>query len=283
MSFMADVMDWKLIDVTTLVQGWMDGDYDNFGMLLKQVEATFPRTIISATGGDNPPFLEVCYMDAGSEICEQIAPMGDVLISEHEPDSNFSISHPWNLYTGRWSETDLEKMSLIQFDLPVKPGVCTRTIGYWKNHAGLGHGNQPDMVTPLLPIWLGNPGGIRPLNVNTAETAVDVLNMDTYGDPSNGITKLMAQLLAAKLNIANGAADDEISGVITAADNFLARRRPRAWDRLDDGKKAEILGWKDSLDDYNNGVIGPGHCEDDDYDDDDDDVQGRNYGQRGRH
>ena len=38
---------------------------------------------------------------------------------------------------------------------------CTRTIGYWKTHAGFGP--QADVVTPLLPILLGSAGGAKTL------------------------------------------------------------------------------------------------------------------------
>ncbi len=261
-SFMADAMGWKLIDLTALVQGWIAGDYANYGLLLKQVELNNPRTIFWATEGDYPPFLEVCYMEAGSEMCEPIAPLGDVFISEHSPDSNFSVSIPWLLLTGRYTETDQEKMSLIQFELPTTPpeGGCTATIGYWKNWTGLGNGNQSDMVTPLLPIWLGNEMGQRSLYVNNVHMAVDVLKMKTYGNPSNGITKLYAQLLAAKLNIARGASYGVVADVIDKADAFLATHRARAWNRLSDERQDRILRWKTILDNYNNGLIGPGHC-----------------------
>jgi len=143
---------------------------------------------------------------------------------------------------------------------------CTRSKGYWKNHAGFGP--QDDMVTDLLPIRLGNEGDDKSLAVTDAQIAVDVLHQHTYGHPSNGITKLYAQLLAAKLNIANGAAAVDIGDVIAEADDFLAMHDWMDWENLDNSQKHEILGWKDMLDDYNNGHTGPGYC--DDYDDDDD-------------
>ena len=264
MSFYADMMGWKTIDMTALVQGWIEGDYANNGLLLRQIEQNSPRTIFWAKEGDYPPYLEVCYMDAGIPVCEQIAPLGDVFIYEIYPDSNFNTSIPWLLLTGAAGPVEPEKMSLIQFELPTTPpdGGCTATIGYWKNHAGLGRGNQADMVSPLLPIWLGDEMGQRSLYVNSALMAVDVLKMKTYGKPSNGITKLYAQLLGAKLNLANGAGYGVVADVIDRADRFLATHRARAWNRLTDERKQRILDWKDMLDDYNNGLIGPGHCGD---------------------
>jgi hypothetical protein len=148
---------------------------------------------------------------------------------------------------------------------------CTRSKGYWKNHAGLGP--QDDMVTDLLPIWLGDAAvdTAKGLAVTDAQMAVDVLQMHTYGAPYNGIAKLYAQLLAAKLNIANGANADDIEDYLTMADDFLTGYSWMSWENLDEDQRKKVLEWKDVFDDYNNGVIGPGYCEDDDDDVDDND------------
>jgi len=136
---------------------------------------------------------------------------------------------------------------------------CTRSKGYWKNHAGFGP--QPDVVTPLLPLWLGQPDSSSSLQVTTAQIAYDVLSQNVYGVPSNGITKLYAQLLAAKLNIANGASGDDVAEVIEAADAFLSLHGWQDWSSLSREQRQMVLGWKDTLDGYNNGTIGPGPCE----------------------
>jgi hypothetical protein len=141
---------------------------------------------------------------------------------------------------------------------------CTRTKGFWKNHAGFGP--QDDVLTPLLPIWLGDPLGEQSMLVDSAQVAYDILSQDVYGEPSNGITKLYAQLLAAKLNIASGASDDDVADAIDAADEFLTSNSWEDWDALGQEQREMVLGWKDSLDSYNNGIIGPGHCDDEDVD-----------------
>lgn len=138
---------------------------------------------------------------------------------------------------------------------------CTRTIGYWKTHAGFGP--QDDVVSALLPITLGSGGG-KSLVVSTAQMAVNVLKMKTYGSNSNGITKLYAQLLGAKLSIASGAEDYDVSDAISDADGFLYDHDWHDWYGLSRSDKSMVLGWQSMLDDYNNGVIGPGHCGEDD-------------------
>lgn len=132
----------------------------------------------------------------------------------------------------------------------------TLTIGYWKTHAG--SGPQSNMVSPLLPIWLGNPGGNSSILVNNASDAVRYFQMN--GDASNGINKLYAQLLAAKLNIKNGADSSAIAGVITSADDFLATQNSKSWPSLTKAQKNQVLSSMTTLDQYNNGIIGPGHA-----------------------
>lgn len=128
----------------------------------------------------------------------------------------------------------------------------TLTIGYWKTHTGL-YGNNKDVVTPLLGsgIWLGTPDGAKSVLVTSAEQARELLSMS--GDASNGINKLYAQLLAAKLNIANGADGSSISTTIVAADEFLATHNASDWSSLTKKQKQEVLKWAYLLDQYNNG------------------------------
>jgi len=133
---------------------------------------------------------------------------------------------------------------------------CTLTIGYWKNHAGFGP--QPDMVSDLLPVWLGAPGGAKSVQVTSAGQAVELLNKS--GEASNGINKLYAQLLGAKLNIADGADGSAVSGTISTADAFLANYNAGDWGSLTKAEKKNVINWAATLDSYNNGLTGPGHC-----------------------
>lgn len=130
-------------------------------------------------------------------------------------------------------------------------GGCTLTIGYWKTHAGF-TGKNPDMVTDLLPQSLGS------ITVTSASQAVNILSFQ--GNASNGINKLMAQLLAAKLNIANGADGSAVSSTIADADAFLTTHDSSSWGSLTKAQQKQVLNWMTILDNYNNGLIGPGHC-----------------------
>lgn len=146
----------------------------------------------------------------------------------------------------------------VTITVPNPSAGCTLTIGYWKNHAGFGP--QKDMITALLPVWLGNVSGAKSLSVITPTMAVNILGMKTYGSPSNGITKLYAQLLAAKLNIKGGANASAVAPTITAADSLLAAKSWTDWNGLSKTDKQNVQNWMSTLDKYNNGLIGPGHC-----------------------
>lgn len=119
---------------------------------------------------------------------------------------------------------------------------CTFTVGYWKNHP------EAWQVTNLT---LGT------VNYTQAEL-LQILNQPVGG---NGLISLAHQLIAAKLNIANGADGTVVNSTIAAADaqigalvippigaGFLAPSSTSA--------KTQIL------DDWNNGITGPGHCAD---------------------
>ena len=138
---------------------------------------------------------------------------------------------------------------------------CTRTIGYWKTHAGTK--KQADVVTPLLPLWLGTAAGAKSVNVTTNTFAVQLLSMNGINDvhsADNGINKLYAQLLAAKLNQASGAGTGSVAGVIAAADAFLATKNTLDWAGLSAAQQTQVLSWMTTLDNYNNGLVGPRHC-----------------------
>ncbi len=133
----------------------------------------------------------------------------------------------------------------------VHPGVCPTTdafgIGYWKNHTS----KKVDCVTSTLPVLLGTLNGPKSVNVTTTDQAVKILKMGETA--SNGISKLYAQLLAAKLNIANGVDNFSIAGTVYMADQFLGTHNAADWSKLSKADKTTVLQWMGMLDNFNNG------------------------------
>ena len=118
---------------------------------------------------------------------------------------------------------------------------CTCTQGYWKNH--------PD-VWPVEEITIG---GV----IYTKEQATAILQT-AVGDDATLI--LAHQLISAKLNVLNGADPSAIETTIADADNWLTEH-PLGSDPPKPDRQQGI-NLAETLDAYNNGVIGPGHCED---------------------
>jgi hypothetical protein len=257
------------INVTSIVQSWLNGTTSNYGILLE--EDLHPYTQFWSNEGAGPdaeaPYLVVNYVTgSGNHVSLTIrrddpnAEVRDTYVWALHPDSPGSIYY---LFTG--NVPDLtggsgEKLSLLYFNYMPQGTGCTRTIGYWKTHAGFGP--QADVVTPLLPIWLGTSLGSKSVHVTNAATAVQILSMRySGGTPSNGISKLYAQLLGAKLNIASGAAPGSVAMIFTAADAFLATHNQADWNSLTRAQKDQVLGWQSELDAYNNGLRGVEHCD----------------------
>ena len=161
------------------------------------------------------------------------------------------------------SDTDaLTDNASVDIDTGPCPTGCTLTIGYWKTHAGFGP--QADAVSALLPKLLGTAGGTKTQNVDTAALAVQFLSFNGSNNvfaASNGINKLYAQLLAAKLNIASMADSSAVNSIINAADTFLAANDSGNWATLSKAGRQSVNNWMSALDAYNNGLTGPGHCQ----------------------
>lgn len=117
---------------------------------------------------------------------------------------------------------------------------CTYTQGYWKNH---------ENAWPVGSLVLGSVP-------YTAAELLLILDQEVVG---NGLVSLAHQLIAAKLNIANGADPTAASAAIAAADALIGSLvvPPVGAGFLDPSLTSALT---QTLDDYNNGVIGPGHC-----------------------
>ncbi len=120
-------------------------------------------------------------------------------------------------------------------------GGCSFTIGFWKTH--------PD-AWPVDTLTLG---GV----VYTKEQALALLNTPPRGDAT---IILAHQLIGAKLNVANGADPTDVAQAIADADDWLIAH-PVGTKPKGPSREPGIL-LSETLDAYNNGDIGPGHCDD---------------------
>jgi hypothetical protein len=119
---------------------------------------------------------------------------------------------------------------------------CTLTQGFWKTHHA--YADQRALQQP----W--------PIAEDTqlcGASWLDILHTEPEGD---AWLILAHQAIAAQLNVASGASTTEdVEGALTKAEELLSACA------TSDADEAAALEIAAMLDAYNNGEIGPGHCE----------------------
>lgn len=135
-------------------------------------------------------------------------------------------------------------------DVSVPCGGCTLTQGYWKTHSDRGPAPYDDAWQNLGPLQEDTPFFI------SGQTWFVVFWTPPAG---NAYYVLAHQYMAAKLNLLNGASTNAaVNAAIASSEGFFAARTPAS--TLTKAQRQQALGWASTLDQYNNGVIGPGHC-----------------------
>lgn len=267
-SFAADEYGWRSVDVTELVQSWVDGIYPNFGLLLEQDLTQYSTSSRSSEDSvvELRPKLEICYSDGLEVNCVTIQRpdieqngVSDAYIWAQS--QNYNGGYSSTLYTGFiiFSETQ----SLIQFDFEICPEEFvpegTGGHGYWKNHSE---------EWPINEITIG---GIT----YTKDEAVSLMWLPVKGDKT---LKMFRALVSAKLNIMSGNEDACIVETIFAADDWMGTYGPvgngvkgkrQAWKKgkCKAWKKSKCKAWKkgkqiySDLNDYNSGLLCAPHRE----------------------
>lgn len=125
---------------------------------------------------------------------------------------------------------------------------CTLTQGYWKTHSE--HGPAPYDDT-----WALLPNGADTMFFGTGMTWYEMFWTPPTGNP---YIQLAHQYMAAKLNELNGSDVSAISQTLIDAQALLSAYTPAT---LPTNKRAQARNLATILDNYNNGLIGPGHCD----------------------
>ncbi len=139
---------------------------------------------------------------------------------------------------------------LKSYGTKVVMGNCTYTQGYWKNHPEAWPIDALNNMQPAVSD--GRPTGST---TGTWQTWMSVFGASPQGDAR---VILMHQLYAAQLNIAHGADASTISKTIEEAKTLLANNLTVVNPTSDIGQQMVALAA--TLDVYNNGTTGPGHC-----------------------
>ena len=131
-------------------------------------------------------------------------------------------------------------------------GGCTLTPGYWKNHSELGPARY-DETWALLANGAATPFFL------SGQTYHQVLQTPVAG---NAYYILARAYIAAQLNRLNGSDFTVATSAFNEATTLLTTYAPRSTQFTSKSStvRTRAIQLAHTLDDYNNGLIGPGHC-----------------------
>jgi hypothetical protein len=134
---------------------------------------------------------------------------------------------------------------------------CTLTQGYWKTHSEYG-------PAPYDATWAELTDGADTDFFLSGKSYYEVLWTAPAGNP---YYILAHQYIAAELSILAGALDDAVSSEMAAAKALLDTYTPAQVQAMSNNSavKKSFTSLAGTLDKYNNGEIGPGHCDDEEF------------------
>ncbi|HSL29828.1 MAG TPA: hypothetical protein VK900_11560, partial [Anaerolineales bacterium] len=184
------------------------------------------------------------------EVCAADAPKTfnyTIDIGPYEECGEYTFTNVASFVTND-SETEGSDDHTVNVSVPCANG-CTLTQGYWKTHSEFG-------PAPYDDTWAQLPNGASTTFFLSGGTWYQVFWTPPAG---NAYYNLAHQYMAAKLNILNGASTTPaVDAAITFAENFFATKTPTS--TLSKAERNAVLAAATTLDKYNNGLIGPGHC-----------------------
>jgi hypothetical protein len=129
---------------------------------------------------------------------------------------------------------------------PEEEAGCTLTPGYWKTHSKYGPAGPTDETWALV--------GEDSAFFLSGKSYYEVLWTPPRGNP---YYNLSFHFIAAKLNVLAGASDDDVTDALADAESLFETYTPAQAAE----HKAEFLTLAATLGRYNEGYLGPGHCE----------------------
>lgn len=131
--------------------------------------------------------------------------------------------------------------------VPMPQDGCSLTLGYWKTHANPLENKYDHTWDSVGP---GSP--FVDSSASTGKTWLEMLSLPTTGRP---YVILARQWIAVYLNRANGASIAAVQSEFDQAEALL-RANAGNWQN----PAINIGSLSEKLDNYNNGITGPGHC-----------------------
>ena len=176
----------------------------------------------------------------------------DVVVECGEIDHDNTASYTTNDDDNDTDEND-SATETVHINVECFEG-CTLTQGYWKTHNDLFKGGAPSDET-----WELLSGGEETIFFLSAKSWFDVFWTAPKG---NVYYNLAHQYMAAKLNILAGAvAPANVTSAITSAETLFGANTPAQAGALKGAAKNSWTTLAGTLGSFNEGVIGPGHCD----------------------
>jgi hypothetical protein len=187
------------------------------------------------------------YGDLGS-VCEDKTFTYSLTVGPYSTCGLYEFVNTASFTTNDTGTTGSDKWE-VAIHVPCEGG-CTLTQGYWKTHSEFGPAPYDDTWALLLY------GASTPF-YNSGQTYYQVLWTPPQG--GNAYYILAHQYIAAVLNQLNGASSTPaVDTALAAAEAFFNVYEPT--DTLSKTLRKTILAYAFTLDQYNNGYLGPGHC-----------------------
>jgi len=190
-------------------------------------------------------------------------------IGPYDICGNYTVESPASFETNDTYTTGSDGWS-VSVNVPCGGG-CTLTQGYWKTHSEFGPAPYDDTWS-LLPngastVFFTLSGKTWHQVLWTTPSGVCTPNSSSKTGPTRPSTPvvnqcyyiLAHQYIAAKLNILNGASSTPaVDAAIVWATQFFNTNGPTS--SIPKAMQQTAISYASLLDQYNNGLIGPGHC-----------------------
>lgn len=242
-----------------------DYTYDEAGNELATTTGTTDSSGVALVSFDEPAVTQIdeCISvdddQAGllGDVCASSAPKTFTYTSDvgpYQACGQYEFVNTATFVTNDTGATGADSWVILA-DVPCNG--CTLTLGYWRTHSIYGPAPTDDGWYAIGDIdGDGISEGPDETFFKSGKTWLQILNTPTSG---NQYLNLAKQYIAARLNLANGvvAPPASVSSAITSATAYFSSQ-PAG---IPAGKITKTLIQAQSvLDQFNNGLIGPGHC-----------------------
>jgi hypothetical protein len=239
-----DALDRMVVVTVTTADGLAGGTGSELASFSSHTTGTQLIDECVAVTDDRVGFLGTVCADQGAATFTYLMAIGP--FAACGPFAVENIARFAGLDTGAGGEASYT----ITGEVPCDAG-CSLTPGYWKTHSEYGPARYDATWGQLT---------------DGADTAFALSGTSYYGalwtPPAGNPYWILAHAyIAAELNLRNGASFDDAQAAFDAATTLLATWTPAQVRNGTRALRGQFTSLAGTLDAYNNGLIGPGHCD----------------------